>query len=191
MSAPHTMCPCHAVGWRSVPPGCTLFLFCTSCLKIQCAETKLNKNHQHYKSFKPGAFARELGLLHPEGPCLCQQAAGPSRSVSVEPGAWCWEPDVHAMDVQTRSSLDLWTGHPAVIWGQALCSCSVSPGFHPSEGKPWCLGAAPCCKEEHVVGRHRWETRFKSVLLIQSQTRSRYACRVSVPCSRTKGFILS
>lgn len=71
------------------PSGLHSFLFCTSCLNIQCAETKLNKNHKHYKLFKPGAFARELGLLHPEGPCLCQHAAEPSRSGSIEPGAWC------------------------------------------------------------------------------------------------------
>lgn len=182
--------PC--CGVMASPTGLHSCLFCMSCLNIQCAEAKLNKNNRYYALFKRGAFVRELGLLCPEGLwCPCQQAAWPSRGGSVEPGAWCWGPDVHSADVQTSSRPDLWTGHPAVARGQAVRSCSVSPGFSPSEGKPSCSGSAPCCKEEDVVSGHSREPRFKSVVLSQSQTRWRYSCRVLIPCSGTKGLILS
>lgn len=119
------------VTWTASPTGLHCFLFCTSFLNIQCAERKLNKNYQCYNLFKPGAFVRKLGLLLPEGPSLCQQAAWPIRSRSVDPGAWCWEPDVHATEVRTSSSLDFWTGHQSVIREQAPCSCSMPPGFAP------------------------------------------------------------
>lgn len=119
-----------------------------TCINILCAEAKLNKNYQHYKLFKPEAFAGGLGLLHPQGLSLCQQAAWLNRSGLGEPGVWCWGPDVSSAGIQTSSSLDLSTGHPAVVEGRVLCFCSVSPGFLLSERKPSWPRAAPCCKEE-------------------------------------------
>lgn len=144
------------------------FLFCTSGLNIPCAETKLYKKHWLYKLFKPGAFARVLDFFCIEGQCPYQQAAWPVRSKLVGPGAWYWWPDVHTLKMLSSSSLDLWAGHPAVVWG--WCSCSLSavlcPGnvsrcFLPSKEKPSCSKGTPWCKVFCVMGRHGQDTCFK------------------------------
>lgn len=151
--------PVPSCGVMVSPTELHSFLFCTSCLNIPCAEAKLNKKRWLYKLFKPGEFARVLDFLCIEGPCLCQQAAWPSRSKLVEPGAWYWWPDIHTLEMLTSSSLDLWTGHPAR--GRVLCSCNVSSRFQLSEEKPSCSRAALCRKVFFVMSGHGQETCFK------------------------------